>query len=40
MEGPVYWCKLCEKYIRTNTECPECGTAGQKVGWIHSNEEM
>lgn len=40
VEGPIYWCKLCERMIRFETECPTCGTEGQQIGWMKSNEEM
>jgi ribosomal protein L32 len=40
MEADIYYCTNCDKYIRTNKLCPECGNAGDRLGWLHSNEEM
>jgi predicted RNA-binding protein with PUA domain len=38
VEGKIYWCKLCEKLIRFETECQDCGTAGDAIGWLKVND--
>jgi len=38
VEGKIYWCKLCEKLIRFNTECPDCGNEGDAIGWLRVND--
>lgn len=33
-EGPIYYCWTCEKFIRFDEFCQECGKAGDKLGWM------
>lgn len=38
--GEIYYCESCQKFIRYENLCPDCGKAGNKIGWMIANEEM
>lgn len=37
-KGTIYWCHLCEKFLRYEKVCPDCLSEGKPTGWMVTHE--